>query len=261
MRFDSQKGFPYPVLRPDIDDYQSGEFQTTVDLIRSQNDKKIRVKIHTALSIEEIRDEVAKGRAAVSIIIACRETYFRDAIVTNKFDIEKSFDSGMFRGEVEISPFIVATKPISKFRCRDINSEFASREFSFEIGEVLAADAPKFVYIDRELFKPISSIVQLVKQDALVGYDWRLRFDDNKIQIMLSPEAKQVVDLARNSRSNRAVLIIHFTLLHWLRRYISCGTSKRVSVICGGLKSSNSSATTLESTWKHANPRKLCSAC
>jgi hypothetical protein len=207
MRFDSQKGFPYPVLRPDIDDYQSGEFQTTVDLIRSQNDKKIRVKIHTALSIEEIRDEVAKGRAAVSIIIACRETYFRDAIVTNKFDIEKSFDSGMFRGEVEISPFIVATKPISKFRCRDINSEFASREFSFEIGEVLAADAPKFVYIDRELFKPISSIVQLVKQDALVGYDWRLRFDDNKIQIMLSPEAKQVVDLARNSRSNRAVLI------------------------------------------------------
>ena len=215
MRFDTQKGFPYPVLRPDIDDYENGAFQTTVDIVRSESDKKIKVSVHVALSIDEIKEEVARGRAAVSIIIACRETYFRDAIVTTKFDIEKSFDSGLFRGEVEISPFIVAVKPISKFRCRDINSEFKSKEFSFEIGQVLAADEPKIVYIDRELFKPISSILQLVKQDTLVGYDWRLRFDEPKIQVLLSSEAKQVVDQARNSRGNRAVLInsIYFAAL------------------------------------------------
>jgi hypothetical protein len=161
------------------------------------------------------KSQVAQGRAAASIIIACRDTYFRDAIISTKFDIEKSFDSGVFRGEVQISLFIVATKPISKFRCRDINSEFTSKEFSFKIGEVLAADEPKIVYIDRELFKPISSILQLVKQDTLVGYDWRLRFDENKIQIMLSAEAKQAVDQARNSRGNRAALInsIYFAAL------------------------------------------------
>jgi Family of unknown function (DUF6339) len=185
MRFDSQKGFPYPVLRPDIDDYQSGEFQTTVDLIRSQNDKKIRVKIHTALSIEEIRDEVAKGRAAVSIIIACRETYFRDAIVTNKFDIEKSFDSGMFRGEVEISPFIVATKPISKFRCRDINSEFASREFSFEIGEVLAALSELKPPKGAELFESENCAIFLAALKKLTPYEAA----DERLWTMLSHTA------------------------------------------------------------------------
>jgi hypothetical protein len=215
MRFDTQKGFPYPVLRPDIDDYQSGAFQTTVDIVRSENDKKIKVKAHVALSIDEIKEEIERGNASVSIIIACRETYFRDAVISKNVDIEKSFDSGAFKGEVEISPFVVATKPIKNFRCRDINAEFRSKEFSFEAGEVLAADEPKVVYIDRELFKPISSILQLVKQDTLVGYDWRLRFDEDKIQVLLSTEAKQVIDRARNSRGNRAVLInsIYFAAL------------------------------------------------
>ncbi|HEY3916328.1 MAG TPA: hypothetical protein VGL83_00970 [Stellaceae bacterium] len=205
MRFDSQKAFPYPVLRPDIDDYSDGEFQTTVDIGRSAD--KIQINVHVALSIEAIKAEIARGNAAISIVVACRDTYFRKAILSKKFDIEESFDGGNFRGEVEISPFIVATKVIEKFRCRDINSEFNSKEFSFEPGEVLAVDSPKVVYIDRELFKPISSILQLVKQENLSGYDWGLRFDESKIQVLLSPEAKERIDRARNSRSNKAVLI------------------------------------------------------
>lgn len=215
MRFDSQKAFPYPVLRPDIDDYLSGEFQTTVDFVRSENDAKIKAKIHIGLSIQEIREEITRGNAVFSIIVACRETYFRAPITSTKYDVEKSFDSAMFRGEVEISPFVVAVRPIKKFRCKDINSEFSAKEFSFEVGEVLAADVPKVLYIDRELFKPISSILQLVKQDALTAWDWRLRFDENKIQILLSPEAKHSIDLARNDRGNRAVLInsIYFAAL------------------------------------------------
>jgi len=215
MRFDSQKSFPYPVLRPDIDDYESGEFQTTVDFVRSENDKKITVKIHVALSIEEIKEEIARGNASISTIISCRETYFRDAIISKKFDIERSFDSGTFRGEVEISPYVVATRPIKKFRCSDINGEFNSKEFSFEVGEVLAADQPQIVYIDREVFKPISSILQLVKLDTIAGYDWKLRFDESKIQVLLSSEAKQMVDLARNGRHGRAILLnsIYFAAL------------------------------------------------
>jgi hypothetical protein len=53
----------------------------------------------------------------------------------------------------------------------------------------------------------ISSILQLVKQESLAGYDWGLRFDENKIQVLLSAEAKETIDRARNSRSNKAVLI------------------------------------------------------
>jgi hypothetical protein len=50
MRFDHQKAFPYPVLRPDIDDYLNSEFQVTVDIEGTKDNKKINAKILVALS-------------------------------------------------------------------------------------------------------------------------------------------------------------------------------------------------------------------
>src|ERR1700722_1432292 len=191
MRFDHQKAFPYPVLRPDIDDYLNAEFQVAVDMVGTKDNKKIEAKIAVALSSEEIRREIDKGNAQIAIIIACRDTYYRTAITTQKYELRKSFDSGLFRGEVIIYPFVVVVKPIKNFSARGINPEFRKNTFSFELGEVLAADEPKIIYIDRELFKPISSIVQLVKQDTLSGFEWRLSFEEDKVQIMLSAEAKE----------------------------------------------------------------------
>ena len=207
MRFDHQKAFPYPVLRPDIDDYFSAEFQVTADISSSRDNKKIQADIVVALSSDEIAREIDKGNATITIIFSCRDTYFREAISTNKRELKKSFDSGSFRGEVTIYPFVVALKKINNYSARGINPEFKKDKFSFEVGEVLAADEPKVVYIDRDLFRPISSILQLVKQESLTGFEWRLGVEDDKLKVMLSPEAKEAVDLARNSRRNQTVLL------------------------------------------------------
>src|SRR6185312_414316 len=88
-----------------------------------------------------------------------------------------------------------------------INKEFRKDNFSFAVGEVLAADEPKIIYIDRELFKPVSSILQIVKDDNLSGFEWHIRFDDDKLQILLSAEAKDAIDKARHTKRNQAVLI------------------------------------------------------
>jgi hypothetical protein len=215
MRFDRQKAFPYPVLRPDIDDYLQSEFQVTVDIEGTKDNKHLSAKVQVALSSDQIKREITKGNAAVAIIFSCRETYFREAITTDKFEFKKSFDAGTLRGEVVIYPFIVALKSIKAFSAPDINAEFRKESFSFEAGEVLATEEPKVVYIDRELFKPISSILQIVKSESLSGFEWKISFETSKLQILLSAEAKQAVDQARNSRRNRAVLInsIYFSAL------------------------------------------------
>jgi hypothetical protein len=207
MRFDHQKAFPYPVLRPDVDDYLNAEFQVSVDMEGSKDDKKIEAKVMVALSSDEIRKEIQKGNAAISVIFSCRDTYFREAVTTPKFDFKKTFNSYAFKGEVVIYPFIVALKPILKFPAKGINKEFRKDSFSFSVGEVLAADEPKVIYIDRDLFKPVSSILQLVKHDSLKGFEWRIRFDEDKLQILLSDEAKKAIDKARNTKRNQAVLL------------------------------------------------------
>ncbi|MGY3467857.1 hypothetical protein ACVW0I_004728 [Bradyrhizobium sp. LM6.11] len=116
MRFDHQKAFPYPVLRPHVDDYLDSEFQVSVDFSGAKNNAKVDVKISVALSSAEIKKQVEKGNAAVSVIFACRETYFRQAVTTQKFELKKSFDSSSFKGEVIIYPFVVANQANPKVR-------------------------------------------------------------------------------------------------------------------------------------------------
>jgi len=207
MRFDHHKAFPYPVLRHDVDDYLNAEFQVSIDVEGGKNNSKIDAKVSVSLSSDEIKSQIQKGNAAVSVIFSCRETYFREAVTTQKLEFKKSFDSSALRGEVVIYPFVVALKPIPHFSAKGINREFRKDSFSFSVGEVLAAEEPRVIYIDRELFKPVSSILQIVKDENLTGFEWRIRFDEDKLQILLSAEAKEAVDKARNVKRNQAVLL------------------------------------------------------
>src|SRR3989337_446192 len=128
MRFDVQKSFPYPVLRPGVDDYVDGEFQVTVDVSRSEDSDEIFADIHVALSVDEIAEQIAVGNAVVSMLFSCRDTYFREVVESHERTFRYTFPAGALRGQVVISPFIVATKPISGFRCDLINPEFGSTE-------------------------------------------------------------------------------------------------------------------------------------
>lgn len=151
MRFDHQKAFPYPVLRPDIDDYLQSEFQVTVDIEGTKDNKRLSAKVQVAISSEQIKQQIIKGNAAVTVVFSCRETYYRESVTTDKFELTKSFDSGALRGEVVVYPFVVALKSIKNYSAPDINAEFGKGSFSFEEGEVLAAEEPKVFYIDRDV--------------------------------------------------------------------------------------------------------------
>ena len=63
----------------------------------------------------------------------------------------------------------------------------------------------RFTLID--VFKPITSIFELVMDENITGSEWRLRFNQNKVSIALGPKLKEKVDVARSSSKNKAILI------------------------------------------------------
>jgi hypothetical protein len=201
MQFDTLRAFPYPVLRPDIDDYTDGELQATVDFILQKD--SVIADVSFALSIKEIGDLVNAGKAHYVVVLACRDTYFRKAISSNKPKFTETFKAGELRGEVQISPYIVASADISSYKCPLINSEFGSGPFHYEKGSLLAIDRPQTVYIGRDLFKPISSVFSLVRNETLQGPEWRLDLSGDKVVISVSGEIKEQIDRAKH----RAVLI------------------------------------------------------
>ena len=72
---------------------------------------------------------------------------------------------------------------------------------------MLAVDEPKAIYVDRDVFKPITSIFELVMDENITGSEWRLRFNQHKVAIALGARLKEKIDIARRSSRNKAILI------------------------------------------------------
>jgi hypothetical protein len=191
MQFDLLRAFPYPVLRPNIDDYIDGDIQATVTLEQRPDSLDVRAEIQFAVSVPEITELVTEGSALYSVVFACRDTYFRQAITSSAAKFVHDFPSGMLRGEVLIYPYVVAAKPINSFVCPWINPEFGTGPFTFPEGSVLALDQPWAIYIDREAFKPISSIFVLLSNENLTGYEWRIDANSEKVRIEVTPALKE----------------------------------------------------------------------
>jgi len=205
MKFDKNKAFPYPVLRPHCDDYVDVEFQTTVEFAIEQD--KISADISYALSSEEILEQIVLGNAKYVSVVSCRDTYLRKVLSSNTGEIKADFDVGSLRGEVRVDPYIVVTKNIPEFKSQDINSEFGKDAFEFSPGDVLAQDETQVFYFDRDMFKPVTSVFELVKNDALSGGEWIVGFEEDHVQIQVSPQMKDSIDGARNNKSNQVILL------------------------------------------------------
>ena len=76
MKFDPQKVFPYPVLRPDIDDYVDGRFRATADFTVSDDASEITINVKFDLSVAAIRKAIDAGDAEFVAVIASRETFY-----------------------------------------------------------------------------------------------------------------------------------------------------------------------------------------
>jgi hypothetical protein len=207
MQFDLLRAFPYPVLRPGSDDYRDSDIQATSHFEYSETSAVITAEVDFVLSVEELKALVDDGRAEYVAVFSCRDTYFRQSVASNDPVIRASFPSGDLRGEVIVYPYIFAAKEIENFTCPWINDEFGTGPFSFPSGAVLALDAPQSIYIDRDAFKPISSCFVLVKSESVPDNEWQIRAENDKVQIAVSPGLKARIDLARNSKENRAILI------------------------------------------------------
>jgi len=219
MKFDRSKTFPYPVLRPYSDDYVDVEFQAHAEF--SIEGDNIKVQCSYLTSSTELQHQIKLGMARYVSIVSCRETYFRKTITTDKDSAEEMIDASMLKGEVAVDAYIVAVKEIKNYGSPDINKEFGKKRFDFSPGEILAQDETLCVYIDRDLFRPISSVFELVKNDSLAGGEWRISLEQDNVRIEVAPAMKEAIDNSRSSNICKSVLInsLYFSaVVHALQR-------------------------------------------
>ena len=205
MKFDRNKTFPYPVLRPFSDDYIDGDFQTSVEFL--SNEGEVILAISFKISSNELVEQIKLGKAKFIALVSCRETYFRKVIPTNLNEITERFYAGDLKGEVRVDSYVVAVSEINNYISADINPEFGKDSFFFGSGDVLAQEDTAVFYVDRDLFKPLTSVFDLVKNDSLGIGEWKVGLDDDHVQIEVGLAMKESIDNARNNPAHRVALL------------------------------------------------------
>lgn len=207
MKYDEYKAFPYPVLRPNSDDYLDCDFQTTINFVTEK--QTILVDVSFAISSPEILEQVEIGNAEFVAMVSCRDTYFQHMIRTNARKTQAVFNMGDLKGAVVVNPYVVVKNQIINYTSPDINSEFGDGTFTFNVGDVLAQDEAYLVYFDQESFKPITSVLDLVQKEGHPNDTWHVDFDGDHIQIVLSTDTKRIIDTARSSSAKNKVILVN----------------------------------------------------
>ena len=84
MRFDSQVVYPHPVLRPDVEDYEDGDFEVTTNYSVTADHTSVEITASYYLSVPELTDLITAEKAAVGILVNCRDTFLREIFSLTK---------------------------------------------------------------------------------------------------------------------------------------------------------------------------------
>ena len=223
MKFVKSKSWPWPVLRPYSHDYPRSEFQSYVDLDTIEDSTQLRVKADFYLGDRNLRDLIEKERARYALLISCSITHFRNYLESATSSIEWYAENGWLAGRIEITPFIVAHRPIDNFRASNWHEDYADRAFAVEPGSVLAIDQPSVHWVESANETPISSIFQTAPDQSIVRGMWKcdLHRDPDFVTLLLHPDDYGLFQDARRqaNRMQTSMYImngIYLPALTWL---------------------------------------------
>ena len=112
MKYDPNRNYLYPVLRPHSDDYPGGELRSEVSAEVRGPDALIGVKFDPTDA--SVRQQVKDGNARCAAMLYCRETLHRETLRARKgdFALDAAIPARILVGDVEVHPIIIAVKDI-----------------------------------------------------------------------------------------------------------------------------------------------------
>lgn len=188
MKFDDAKAFPHPVLRRHSSDYQGVEFEVTFDEpVRRQNSTAFTVCADFCLSDPDLLQLVDTGQAEYALLTTCSRTHYRALVSSAEPHVCVVTDDGDVIGDVEVTPFMVATCDVSSFSAEHWNDAYRVHPtYDIPAGAVLAADEPLECPIDTAEEAPVSSIFDLTSDERLSAGEWICDLSGDRVSVAVS---------------------------------------------------------------------------
>lgn len=207
MKYDTQKSFGYPVLRPDSNDYQGGNFEPAFTFTEvKRGEKKIEIDcVFSVANVPELKNLIEKKEACYVVVLNCRDTFHRQTFTTFSDQDIFEMESSHFSGLVSVEGYIVAMKDISKYSCNSLHEEFKNLEVNFKKGYVLAQKTPNYYRIIPQKFKGMKNMIKFIEKTDLVDGEWDYDVELDMPEIYATENQIKIFKDTRGD--NKAVLL------------------------------------------------------
>ena len=186
MRYDPNKAYLYPVLRPDSTDYPRAEFQAEPDPERIEHTTAVRVSAEFNLSDPDLLRLVEGGAAQYVLLVRAAATRHRSSHRSGEPTIEVRFESGQLSGRTEIRGLIVAVRDLPGFRAQGWHDDYVGMSFDLHAGDVLAEDEPREYFIDNAEEALVGSIFQVQPHAPLPDGRWNCDLTGDRVALRMS---------------------------------------------------------------------------
>ena len=147
----SEKHYPYPVLKPDGDDYENSLFDVDVSIVKSPD--VVIAKFTASLRDNGLRRLIGvEHKAKILCHLECPRTVYRTCAdiplpvcetASEDEAVEIQIPAAALSGTVSVCPFIVATADIPAYSNESFNPDYECESFAIEAGAVMAEGRQK----------------------------------------------------------------------------------------------------------------------
>ena len=186
MKYDPNKAYPHPVLRPGSTDYPHAEFQVELEIGRIEGTTAVRVSAEFDLSDPDLLRLIEDEAAQYVLFVKATATHDRSAHHSWTPLIEQDFPTGTLAGRTEVRGLLVAVRDLPGFAADGWHDDYAGMTFDISAGDVLADDEPKEYWIDNAEEASVGSIFAIDAQQGLPDGRWRCHLDGERVTLRMA---------------------------------------------------------------------------
>ena len=189
--------YPYPVIRPNEEDYVNTVF--TGDLTVTPENDGYYIRPEFSIANAEIKKLIDEGKLTYAVEIECVSTWLRRLVRITDNKPEK-IEPTCIHETVELTPCIIAMEKITDFTNSDFAEEYCSIKYTINAGEVVGIGQKRTfdAFYQSDIIKDGSSIVHFEGSDSLK--ELSCDFTSNLINITLP---KEQFDVYKNCGYNK----------------------------------------------------------
>jgi len=192
------RSYPHPVLAHFGDDIVNSAFMPVVTVKANKNAYSFDAIFKT--NNTDLLKLIAQKEARYAVHVECPQTRYRNIFKSESDKMSFEIPAGMLDGNVEVTSFILASKPIDKYRNDLFHPDYAKLTFRVRKADTLAVGLDHEFTAEKKVdpLRKVPSIFSIQPNDEPEATGMDIDSAGNKVTVRLSRPNYDAYALLRN---------------------------------------------------------------